>query len=161
MSYSYLSEDFGITKFTDLPESMRKKHYKFYEDYHPESHLQGDSHIVVLLDNPDLRVFVTTTEEEASSTTKHNIFGRRQGDVGFPPFFFTFSNELKLNSFIQTLFIKNDLIKNKCVDSYIYNFNNLKKKCNDELCYEFFEELMDDKYLISSQKNHTISPLFF
>ena len=159
MSYSYLSEESGgggITKFADLPESMRKKHYKFYKDeqqvdketiYHPESHLQYDSHIVILLDNPDMRLFVMTEDNSI-----YNIFGRRQGDdVGFPPFIFTCSSVLNLNSTLQTLFVNNDLIKNKCVDSYIYNFNNLSNK--GKLCYEFFEEIMDDKYLISFQKN--------
>ena len=85
--------------------------------------------------------------------TIFHIFGRRQGDVGFPPFIFTFSNILSLNSTLQTLFVNNDLIKNKCVDSYIYNFNNLSNKGDTKLCYEFFEELMDEKCLISFQKN--------
>jgi hypothetical protein len=90
------------------------------EEYHSESHLQADSQLVLLIDNVDLRVFVMLKHGV------YNMFGRRQNDMKFPPFMFTYASLQELNNVIDILFISNNLLSNKRVDFYAYSF--LKNK---------------------------------
>jgi len=124
------------------------------DDYHPESHLQADSHLILLIDNSEMRVFVMLKNDI------YHIFGRRQNDSNFPVFQFTYKTLHDVNNVIDILFTNNHLLSNKRVDFYVYNFNNMRNKYEDELCYEFFEEQMEDNYMISVNRDVNLSSAY-
>jgi len=119
------------------------------QQYHIESDLQNQSQLVLLIDNASVRTFVMLRKG------LHYVFGKRVNTNGvvYPPYMLTFIDIQSVNHFIEMDLINNDLLNNKHFDFYVYNFNNLKHKREHLLTYEFFEEWLDDEYLISTKMN--------
>ncbi len=119
---------------------------EFVKEY-IDSDLQHDSKMIICIEERDeadyaivdSRLFIMYDE----MIDKYVVFGKR-GDIRLyrgVPYVFAYNTSKNM-----TEFVKNVISNRKCSITW-YNYNNIIDKYND-LTFEFFEDLMDQRYEI-------------